>query len=86
MVHVWALSEDRDIWNVDQVFSKCYIFPRSEDKKKQNPLPDEIRTLEQASQRRIKYAEMFEQTDRVSWDIVSLLLPPDGTIEKLLKL
>lgn len=85
MVHVWDLREDGDIWNADQVVSKCYIIPRSEVKKNQNPLPDEIRKLKDAYERRIKFAEMYEQTDRISWDILSLLLPPDETIQKLLK-
>jgi len=83
MVRVWDIQLKGQPFTCDEVWSKCYIFPCCTDERFLNPLPDRIRSAATEDDRRRRWNEMFDKTDRMEWEVFSLILPDDGTIEKM---
>ena len=85
MIRVWDISPIKQQWPADDVVTKCYIIPRSENQRSLNPLPDRVRDAKDLEERKKRFAEIFETTDDVSWDIVPLILPPEDTIKVMVR-
>lgn len=86
LVQVWDLDVDEEvIWTCDEVVSKCYVHPTRPDAgtKSGNPLPDEIRSAGTSAERRERFEAHFEITCDFKWNVHSLLLPEDATIESM---
>lgn len=82
-VNVWDIGLERKFWSVDDVWSKCYAFPQNPQQRSLNPLPDVVRKATTFETRRQAFNSVFEKLDIVSWNIQSLLQPPDATIARM---
>lgn len=83
MVRAWDIQLDELTWRCEDVISKCYIIPGEPDQQEKNPLPNDIRYAATNQERQERFNESFELTDKVTWIVHSLLLPPDETIANM---
>jgi hypothetical protein len=83
MVRVWDIQLQRRPFSCDEVWSKCYIFPCDPDQRHTNPLSDEIRSAATEDDRRRRWNAAFEKTDRMAWDVFSLILPGEEIIKSM---
>lgn len=84
MVRVWDIQLEELTWACDDVISICYIIPGNENSPTAtNPLPLAVRQAETGDERQRRFNAEFEPTDKCSWVITSLLLPPDDTIDRI---
>lgn len=83
MVRAWDIELDELTWRSEDVISKCYIIPGEPGQKSVNPIPNEVRYAPTNAQRQERYNQTFDITDKLTWIIHSLLLPPSATISRM---
>jgi hypothetical protein len=85
-IRVWDIDLKRTRWTVDEVVSKCYIWPDDPKQAEWNPLPDEVREeIGNSDSNRFSdaYVVRFPPKNGFSWRVHSLLLPSDETIARM---
>jgi hypothetical protein len=82
MARVMSISLDRDTYSVRDVVSKCLIMPSEIYQKHPNPLPDTVLNGTDKKHDLVKaYNREFDQLDKSSWNVFSILLPPHDVVE-----